>query len=324
MENPLISVIVPVYNVEQYLQRCVESILKQNYKNIEIILIDDGSTDGSGALCDRYAQTDVRVKVIHKGNGGQSDARNIGMRKAQGTFVTFVDSDDYIAVDYIFYLYNILERNNTQISMCDCLHFCNETIEESVIQKDITDVFDAQEGIFRLLYQKGIVTSIWGKLFCYTLFNEIQFPVGKIHEDVAVLYRLFDKASKIAYGNEKKYFYYHRMGSTMNSVFTLQRMDYIFFTKQCIEYMEKEHPSLWKAAVSRHFSACFELLVCIGNSRKLYSDTFEHLAGEIKKYRKIVLFDTNARKKNRLAAAGTYLSLQAVLYAVQFLERRKF
>ncbi len=336
MEKPLISVIVPVYNVKQYLRRCVDSILKQTYENIEIVLIDDGSTDESGAICDRYAQKDVRVKVIHKENGGLSDARNKGMQEARGEYFAFVDSDDYIAKDYMAYLFELIVENKAQISLCGYLKFDNNRKiipkrEKSNVRKkrrtgvnNIAQVYPSEEANFHLLYQNGMVTSAWGKLFNRKLFETICFPAGKLHEDIAVIYRLFDKADIVACSEERKYFYFQRDDSIKNSAFNQKKMDYIFFTKECMEYMEKKHPSLWKAAVSRHFSACFELLVCIGNNREIYSDAFGYLVQEIKKYRKIVLLDTNARKKNRLAAAGTYLSLRAVLCAVQFLEKRKF
>ena len=118
MSEPLISVIVPVYNVEKYIAACVDSILAQTYTNLEILLVDDGSTDSSGALCDEYARRDVRVRVIHQENGGLSDARNTGMQSAQGTYFAFVDSDDFIAGDYIAYLYGMIEKHHAQIAVC--------------------------------------------------------------------------------------------------------------------------------------------------------------------------------------------------------------
>ena len=143
MEKPLISVIVPVYNVKQYLRRCVDSILKQTYENIEIVLIDDGSTDESGAICDRYAQKDVRVKVIHKENGGLSDARNKGMQEARGEYFAFVDSDDYIAKDYIAYLFELIVENKAQISLCGYLKFIEKLPQKE--RKAVSVKKDGQE-----------------------------------------------------------------------------------------------------------------------------------------------------------------------------------
>ena len=345
MQKPLISVIVPVYNVEHFLRYCVDSIIEQTYKNIEIILIDDGSTDASGTICDEYEKKDFRIKVIHKENGGLSDARNKGMQKACGEYYAFVDSDDFIARDYIAYLFELIDKNKAQISVCGYLKFYNYNImpqQRSKMRgsnfldfgfrrnermetntKNKVCVYQTEEAIFHLLYQNGIVTAAWGKLFHRSLFDKIAFPIGKLHEDIAIIYQLFDNADKVVCSKAEKYFYFQRNNSIKNSAFNQQRMDYIFFTKECIQYMAKVHPNLWKAAVSRHFSACFELLTCIENNRKIYPDVYKELVGEIKKYRRIVMLDCNARQKNRLAAAGTYLSLRTVLTAVQFLEKRK-
>ncbi len=315
MNEPLISVIVPVYNVEHYIKRCVDSILAQTYTNLEIILVDDGSTDNSGKICDEYAMTDLRVRVIHIDNNGQSEARNLGMNKAKGYYFAFVDSDDYIAIDYISYLYEIMQIHQAQISICG---YCkigennSDKKDKKIILDKETKVYDSKEGILQLLYQRGILTVVWGRLFKAELFREINFPKGKLHEDVAVLYKLFDIANKIACGDQKKYFYFQRVGSTMNKRFYKQRMDYLEFTKECIQYMNRNHPRLTRAAISRHFSACFDLLSCIGNDKKIFAEEYLQIVQEIRKYRKTVLLDSNARLKNRLAAAGSYVSIMAI------------
>lgn len=312
MKSPLISVIVPVYNVEKYIARCVDSILAQTYVNLEILLVDDGSSDRSGELCDSYAAKDSRIKVVHKKNGGLSDARNRGMEIAEGEYFAFVDSDDYIAADYIEYLYGILGANRAQISICGCQKVyenkaCSGTGLNSV--KGTADIYDCKKGLSALLYQRGIIASAWGKLFERGLFAGICFPAGRQHEDVAVMYKLFDAARTIAAGSEKKYYYFQRADSLVNSGFNRQRMDYICFTQECIRYMAEKHPDLENAAVSRHFSACFDLLDCIGSDKKIYAAEYGRLAGEIRKYRKTVLSDPYARPRNRLAAAGSFVSV---------------
>lgn len=315
MSEPLISVIVPVYNVERYIKRCIDSILAQTYTNLEIILVDDGSTDCSGEICDAYAVADSRIKVIHINNSGQAEARNLGITMAEGSYYAFVDSDDYIMRDYISYLYEIIQVYQAQISICGYSKIeerNHNKIENNIVSNTEIMIYNSTESIFQLLYQKGILTVVWGRLFNAELFCNIRFPKGKLHEDVAVLYKLFDVANRIACGTEKKYFYFQRAGSTMNKKFHGQRMAYLEFTKECIQYMELNHPELVKAATSRHFSACFDLLSCIGNNKKEFAKEYMQIVWEIKRYRKTVLFDSNARLKNRLAAAGSYVSITAI------------
>ncbi len=321
MSEPLISVIVPVYNVEKYIAACVDSILAQTYTNLEILLVDDGSTDSSGALCDEYARRDVRVRVIHQENGGLSDARNTGMQSAQGTYFAFVDSDDFIAGDYIAYLYGMIEKHHAQIAVCGYQkvypgdeNSCYGTQTDKHNSVNSEKVYRTEEGLRQLLYQRGMITSAWGRLFDASLFiqaDAIQFPAGKLHEDVAVMYKLFGAADTIVCGGEAKYYYLQRADSIVNQQFDRRRIDYIAFTGECIQFMEEFYPNLRKAAVSRHFSACFELLSCIENNNS-YRIEYEQLVNEIKKYRHIVLWDANARLKNRLAAAGSYISVTGI------------
>lgn len=321
MNEPLVSVIIPVYNVEKYLARCVDSVLAQTYGNLEVVLVDDGATDNSGELCDRYAREDARVRTVHKGNGGLSDARNAGMQAASGEYYAFVDGDDWIAQDYIAYLCSLMLENHAQISVCG-YQKVYEMEENSISSADSSvRVYDAGEGLLHLLYQRGMISAAWGRLFHAALFSDICFPKGKLHEDVAVMYRLFDKADKIVCGDAKKYFYFQRRDSIVNGTFDRRRMDYISFTGECILYMEEKHPDLTKAAISRHFSACFDLLSSAGFDKKNHADAYGKIVHEIKKYRKVVLTDTQARRKNRLAAAGACLSIPAVQKLSRFISR---
>lgn len=324
MNEPLISVIVPVYNVEHYIKRCVDSILAQTYTNLEIILVDDGSTDCSGEICDEYTKKDMRVKTIHQRNGGLSDARNTGISQAKGICYAFIDSDDYIAVDYIAYLYQLLQENQAQIAICEYRKVSENDVrikENFDLEVDTVNLYGFREALFRLLYQKKMITSVCGRLFRAELFEKIRFPKGKLHEDVAVMYQLFDAVERIACTSAAKYYYFQREDSIVNKGFRKQRMDYLEFTKECIQYMTLNHPELKKAAVSRHFSACFDLLSCIGNNKKEFAKEYMQIVKEIKKYRKIVLLDSNARLKNRLAAAGSYFSITTIQRLSRLLKR---
>lgn len=323
MNRPLISVIVPVYNVERYISRCVDSILAQTYENLEIILVDDGSTDASGRVCEAYKDRDARVRTIHRCNGGMSAARNAGIQAAEGAYISFVDSDDYIAENLIAYLYHLVSANCAQISVCGYRKIYEDggdTVKRAE-ERDVS-VCGSEEALSMLLYQKGITASVWGKLFQKDLFASIRFPEGRWHEDAAVMYRLLEGAEVIAVGKEIKYDYVQRQGSITHSGFDIRRMDYIRFTRECIEAMRERHPDLERAAISRHFSACFELLAAMGTDQKDHQNEYNILVKEIKTYRRAILSDPSARAVNRAAAMGTFLMPVAVLQKLSRMMKR--
>ncbi len=215
-ENPLISVVVPVYKVEQYLAKCIDSIRNQTYQNLEIILVDDGSPDSCPKICDDYAKTDSRIKVIHKQNGGLSDARNKGIERATGDYIGFVDSDDYIDEGMYEYLYNLIKENDADISTCG--HFIIENEKKTEFCSQETMILD-NIGALKLLADEVIVKShAWNKLYRIKLFveNEIRFPVGRTIEDVATIYKTFYYSKTIAVGNKSYYNYLVRDSSIMN------------------------------------------------------------------------------------------------------------
>lgn len=314
-EKPLISIIIPVYNVEKYLPRCLNSVINQTYENIEIIVVDDGSTDHSGQICDEYAEKDRRIEVIHKKNEGLSVARNEGIINASGKYLSFVDSDDYIALDYINYLFDLLIMAKADISICGYRKFYGNNVKHKE-KKSKLIISNREKALFDLLYQREKLSPAWGKLFRKELFNHIKFPEGRIHEDIGIIYKIFFEASLIVYGNQEKYFYFQRENSISNKGFSEKKMDYVFFTKECMNFFSIRLSELYKAAVSRHFSACFELL-CILYCRKTETILFEkntaYLKQEIKKYRKLVLQDKNARTINRCAALFSYISIDFVV-----------
>lgn len=194
----LISVIVPIYNVEKYLNKCIESIINQSYSNLEIILVDDGSKDSSGIMCDSYILKDKRIKVIHKENGGLSDARNVGLDKAKGEYIVFIDSDDWIDEKMIEILYNIIKKNNSDISICDYFLAYNEEIQTQ--KEDIEIINLSNIEALKTIYDKDLGVCMivaWNKLYKRNLFkDDIRYPYGKIHEDEFTTYKLLYKAKK--------------------------------------------------------------------------------------------------------------------------------
>ena len=183
MNKPLISIILPVYNVSAYLEKCLDSVLSQDYENLEIILVDDGSTDESPEICDRYKEKDNRITVIHKENGGLSDARNAGSSMAHGEYITFVDSDDSIQSEYVSYLYSLIEKYHTKMSLCThTVVFEDGSVQ--VYGDGSDEVLDSKECIRRMLYHDVIDTSAWAKLYHRDLVKKIPYPVGMQYEDI--------------------------------------------------------------------------------------------------------------------------------------------
>uniref|UniRef100_A0A7C4RW58 Glycosyltransferase n=1 Tax=Fervidobacterium thailandense TaxID=1008305 RepID=A0A7C4RW58_9BACT len=240
--DELVSVIIPVYNVENYLKKCVESLLKQTYQRLEIILVDDGSTDLSGRICDEFSGLDGRIKVFHKENGGLSDARNFGLQHASGEFVTFVDSDDIVSERYVEVLMNGISDYGAEISICNFKMFFSESELQMIPQnkasfQKILSNIDALAEIYGPLYVQ--FTVAWGKLYKRSLFEGIKFPVGRLHEDEFTTYRLLWRAKRIVYTDEKLYFYRQRPGSIMSSFNMRRSYDSIEAMKERVEFFKE-------------------------------------------------------------------------------------
>lgn len=222
--NTLVSVIVPIYNVENYLKRCVDSILAQTYKNLEIILVDDGSTDHSGLICDGYVGRDARIKVIHKKNGGLSDARNCGLDQATGAYYCFIDSDDYIMQNTIQNMYENMNNNNSEIAVCNMIRFFDNG-EKQVFYKPVDKIQMLYgEERFQTLRQP----SVCNKLFKAELFHNLRFPKGKFYEDTYIYHVLADRSKCIVLTGFDGYWYYARQDSILGQpIYTERYFDFI-------------------------------------------------------------------------------------------------
>ena len=214
MDEVLISVVVPVYNVEHYLKKCVDSICHQTYRNLEIILVDDGSTDCSGSLCDEFATSDSRIRVIHKSNGGLSDARNAGMELASGEWWMFVDSDDYIAPDTAETLLLAAVENHCEIAVCNMMRIYEDGKQEPFYCPVTEPTIWAGEQRFETLRQP----SVCNKLFRADLFKELRFPKRKFYEDTFVYHVLAHRASRIALTGLSGYYYLSRRESILGNL----------------------------------------------------------------------------------------------------------
>lgn len=220
--NDLISLIIPIYKVEDYLSRCIDSILRQTYVNLEVILVDDGSPDSCGQICDEYARKDARIRVIHKKNGGLSDARNAALDIAQGEYITFIDSDDWINIEYVKKLYELISNTNSDIAVCNFIRTSEEKLSYSDFKEEI-HVFSNLEALEQLtgkFYEQLVIAC--GKLYKKGLFKTIRFPVGKLHEDEFITYKLIYKAKKIVLTTAQLLYYWQREDSIMGASSSLK------------------------------------------------------------------------------------------------------
>lgn len=260
MTTPLISVIVPVYRVEEYLERCVKSILSQTYKNLEVILVDDGSPDQCPAICDACAEKDARVKVIHQENKGLSGARNAGIDAASGEYLAFVDSDDYVSPHFIEELYQLLQDTGCAIGQCRFSYVKGDGLVE---EGDSAFCIYRGESLMEQLYgpeEKATCFVVaWNKLYRAELFKEtgIRYPEGRIHEDEATTYRLFHEAKKLAFLDQALYGYYTENGGSITSVFSAKRLQWLTAHEERIAFFKKNgYEKLLPAAYRKLCDAC--------------------------------------------------------------------
>lgn len=260
MTTSLISVIVPVYRVEKYLERCVKSILSQTYKNLEVILVDDGSPDQCPAICDACAEKDVRVKVIHQENKGLSGARNAGIDAASGEYLAFVDSDDYVSPHFIEELYQLLQDTGCAIGQCRFSYVKGDGLVE---EGDSAFCIYRGESLMEQLYgpeEKATCFVVaWNKLYRAELFKEtgIRYPEGRIHEDEATTYRLFHEAKKLAFLDRALYGYYTENGGSITSVFSAKRLQWLTAHEERIAFFKKNgYEKLLPAAYRKLCDAC--------------------------------------------------------------------
>lgn len=259
---PKVSIIVPVYNVEQYICSCLESIINQKFSDIEIILVDDGSKDRSGIICDEYARKDARIKVIHKKNGGLSDARNVGLKVATSEFIGFIDSDDQIDLDFYQKLYMAIKKDNSDIAVASIQHFSGEKLLylRAVDECKSLSKYDAMK---ELLISQRISNSVCNKLFSRKLFEGILFPVGKLYEDEYVTYKVFDKARNVSILNNTCYYYRYNIESITHAKFTEREFDRIYASLEKIVFCQINYPKLEK------YARCYLVYDCISALSKM-------------------------------------------------------
>lgn len=313
-EKLLVSIIIPVYNVEKYLLACVNSVINQTYKCLEIILVDDGSTDSSGRICDECAKLDSRIKVIHKVNGGLSDARNAGIDAATGDYLAFVDSDDIIHTRFIEMLYALANYLNADISSVEFKNFYDEEtldLEEILVGK--TMILQSEEAIDKILYQNILDNSACNKLYDRRLFDGLRFPIGKLYEDLAIFYKVYERAKKVVHRREAYYFYRLRRDSITGN-FSLRRTDVLDITDEIVAYMKTCNLALLPAALDRKFAANMNILWLMTRSGQCDVAVEQRCWGNIKELRWMILCNPKSRLKNRLGALVAMLGLRGLKF----------
>ena len=261
MKNkPLVSIIVPVYNTASSLPNCLNSIIHQTYPNLEIIIINDGSTDRSAEIIKKYAQKDARIKIIAQSNQGLSGARNSGLKKATGDYVTFVDSDDQIEPDMISDLLNALQNTHADIAVCSFKEIYPNGKITHFSQNYPPTTYTTSQALAAMLQEKGFMVSSTMKLFPTKFFKNVKFPLGQLHEDVGTTYKLIMLADKVAFIPNEDYLYIHHDNSIINKSFDDRKFDLITLTDQMCDDIDQKFPKLKNITNERRIRARFSIL----------------------------------------------------------------
>ena len=308
ISEPLISVVVPAYNAEAFLDQCLESIVAQTYRHLEILVVDDGSTDGTGALCDQWAQRDERIRVIHQPNGGHSAARNAALDAMTGDLVAMVDSDDVIHPEFTATLLDVMQQTGADIAVGGYIPFSGtapafpDAVGTGTIRR-----FTQQEAILAVLYQRGLTHSPWGRLFKASLFDGVRFPLGIIYEDLAIIYPLLNRCTLVAGIERQLYGYRWHEGNSMN-VFSPRRTAVLDVCEHLEQQVQDEAPQYLGAARSRLLSAYFNILLLSHQDQTAdYRQLQDRCWAGIKRLRRQCLLDPMVRRKNKAGILASYL-----------------
>ena len=311
MEKPLISVIVPAYNVEKFIGKCIDSILRQSFKDFEVLLIDDGAKDSTPEICDACAKKDSRIKVYHKENGGLSDARNYGIDRMQGKYVTFIDSDDYVDSGYFEYLYGLItQEEDIQIAICG-KKSVREDENASPDPETFHEIITGERAVQKMLCGHGSGHSAWGKLYSANLWKTVRYPKGKIYEDYATTYRVMALVDKAAWGNAAMYFYVQHIESIMHQKCSRRSLSLVDIADEETEFIVKKWPALKQEALARKVTSELKCLQNILNAKN----------EELDDYKQKIVEDVRRHKGELLASKKVALKTKIKIIALLLGER---
>ncbi len=300
MENVKVSVIVPAYNVKMYVEKCVKSLMNQTFSDYEIILVDDGSTDGTVEICDELAECG-KVRVFHKENGGLSDARNFGLNRAFGDYITFVDSDDYVAPTYLEELYEPVKKEKVDVVIAPLCYFFENKEPAPELAVSGYCVISAEEAVKRMLNREGIGHCSCAKLFKRTLWEQVRFPVGWLYEDYLTTFLVMENAVNAAIVNNATYFYLQREDSIMHYKCNEKTVKLVDVTEQVTPQIIKKWPELEIEALGFQVSQCLKCQQHIINeSPAEFLDVQKRIKGIVKINRRKLLFSNKTLFKDKI------------------------
>ncbi len=302
----MISVIVPVYNVEKYLSRCLDSILNQTYKDFEIVLVDDGSKDSSGKICDEYASKSEKIKVLHCENGGLSNARNKGCDASKGEYITFVDSDDLIHTKYLEILIRLIESNRADISCCNFNFFDDNSIIDYENIAGYQNCYDGMTATAEMLYGKMHGSSACAILLKREIAINNRFMPGKYHEDDLISFKYFISAQKVAYTSQKLYYYYQRVGSIMHSPFGKIALDELDAADYIVENCKQYDKNVKNAALVKKFCNYKDVLITYPNLRAINIETYCRIKKDLRTISSKIYKYRNVPKRIKISAFINY------------------
>lgn len=304
---PTISYIVPVYRAEDYIEMCVASIAAQTHRDWEAVLVDDGSPDRSGAICDRLAAGDPRIRVVHRHNGGQAAARNTGLGVARGEYISFVDSDDLLHPQFAERLLGMMQGHGCEAAGAGDKQFKGQPpAARPISDPPRFEVLSGEEAYRRMLYQTTPLTvSVWGKVYRRDVWDTVRFTEGMLYEDLEVSARVFPSLRSMAFTPSPLYLYRQHSGSTLHN-FNPRRLDALRAAGSVRRQVEASHPSLAKAAADRMLSACLNMIGLMAATGQRMPGAERHCWEQVRRLRLRSLLNPEARLKNRAGALLTY------------------
>lgn len=279
--NPLVSVVIPIYNVENYLERCVESIINQTYTNLEIILVNDGSPDNCPNICDNYAKIDNRVRVIHKINGGLSDARNAGLAIAKGDYISFIDSDDWVELSMFEEMVRILLKDGSDIISCGVKWVEEDGTLLRDISNDKSELINNYEAVKEIIVDGKLKQHVWNKIYKAELIRDIPFEKGKYHEDVYWSYQVFGVANKVSLITKSYYNYVQRANSIMGEGYSVKRLDALDAMRNRCDYIKQNYPDLYNLALNTYLGSCMyhlQLAMSVNSEKQIIDDIVSRIS----------------------------------------------
>lgn len=311
----LISVIIPIYNVEQYLKQCLDSVINQTYRNLEIILVDDGSTDKSGLICDEYSQKDKRIKVIHKKNEGVAVARNTGLDNCSGEYITFVDSDDVIDIFFFERLYKLSKNYNADITIGKHIELKEQSQYSFSSDVDNGELIERKELYRKIFLQEGTDAFLWAKLYKKNIFDNIRCLDGEIYEDIRIIDKIIEKCNIIVYTNYTGYCYIQHKGSITHGKMSDKYMSCIKAAEDLLELAKNKYPEIEYAAIRKYIYANYHVL-----GLSVLSDKYDNISKQLKenilKYKKFIFrsnYISKAKKIQTIFLMG-FFPVYKILY----------